>query len=133
MHFLPPSVIFGIIDFVFPVSSIEKKFLDVKDAEAAIRINRINNPRIHSVANTDCASCHIADIYIDELSKEGVDLSSPQDRYQNDHWNLNTNHKKGAVDIQMRATLGAGYVVSQRVINDTAESMDWIMKNVARD
>ena len=33
----------------------------------------------------------------------------------------------------MLATLGSGLAVSQRVINDTAESMAWIMKNVARD
>lgn len=93
----------------------------------------LENPKLQSVSNTDCGSCHVAELRRLEIADGGqvTNLDVPEG-YKNPRWNLGQGNKN-KITIQMFGFSPLDTAtVSQRVLSETAESMDWIMNNIPK-
>lgn len=98
------------------------------------KLLELEDPRRHSVGNTDCASCHSARLEIDNAAAFPGGSKDPIASYENSRWNLQ--RIKGVstlrTSLQMFSFFGGKYAIKPRVIHESAEVVDLIEELYSR-
>lgn len=100
---------------------------------------RTQNPKFHDGENTDCASCHAAQPtrqwFGENFSWINLSKKFPDDEYQNQNQILKNatpqfmNDNGSAATIRQFGYVGQNAFVSQRVINESADALDFILQS----
>lgn len=111
-----------------PPAEIDSKIFDAgQPAEVFASSFRLENPLLHSTQNTDCASCHRADLERSKAQKLFPNYALPSDAYRNGNWDLSAKYGIGSpLSLQMFSYFDNNVKIAPRVINTTAEICDLI-------
>ncbi len=112
-----------------PLGKSAHNLFKVRGQDAAVVKNafEIEKPSLHSAAETDCASCHRAELERSLVLENNPGLELPKDIFSSSKWNLtNVSGARQAQSLQVFSYFVRDVRIMPRTINETVEVVDYI-------
>lgn len=120
------------LDEPFPIGNAAHNLFRSRDNDAKTVKNAfaIEKPSLHSPAETDCASCHRAELERSFILERNPGLDIPKDVFTSRRWNLtNVSGRRQSQSLQVFSYFVRDVRIMPRTINETAVVADFINAN----
>lgn len=120
------------LDFLMQQTNLNDSQSEQMILQSFKSLYRIENPRTYNPENMDCVSCHVAQplkyAFFTKRPELKLQNAWQDQQYQNSKYNLAnlSVHPNDTQIIRGLGYFGSDVVVSQRVINESAEVADWL-------